>query len=104
MALRLERKEQPMKARVTLSLREDGELEIWINREGRDLLVRELSALSEQNDHFHLMPHEWWNGAEVDVSLRPYRASDKIISSGKVLFRTDDWDRTYFPQVMTKGD
>jgi hypothetical protein len=31
-----------------------GEFEIWLNPEGRDVLVKELQGLSEINDHFHL--------------------------------------------------
>ena len=93
-----------MAARVTMNLNADGEFELWINEEGRDLLVRELLALNDCNDHFHLMPHEWWSGAEIDLSLKGYRPNDKIISSAKVLFRMDDWDREYFPHVMTTRD
>ena len=40
---------------------------------------------------------------ETELSLRPYRETDKVLSTGKVMFRTDEWDRTYFPHVMT-GD
>ena len=34
-----------MSARITFSLASDGELEIWLNEQGRDLLVRELQNL-----------------------------------------------------------
>ena len=33
-----------------------GAFEIWLNPEGRDVLVKELQGLSETNDHFHLGP------------------------------------------------
>jgi len=35
-----------------------GEFEIWLNEEGRDLLVREQQALDQTNDHFHMMPSD----------------------------------------------
>jgi hypothetical protein len=31
-----------MKPRITINLTPDGEFQIWLNPEGRDLLVREL--------------------------------------------------------------
>jgi hypothetical protein len=87
-----------MRPRITLNRSKDGELEIWLNEAGRDLLVRELQHLSERNDHFHFMP-EGQDG-EVPVRNRPYRQEDEIIEWGKVLFRTDDWDAQYYPQVL----
>jgi len=33
-----------MAPRITLNLTADGELEIWLNPEGRDLLVKELQG------------------------------------------------------------
>ena len=39
-----------MTARITINLSTEGELELWLNPEGRDLLVRELQGLSERND------------------------------------------------------
>lgn len=48
-----------MKPRITVNLTADGEFEIWLNPEGRDLLVRELQHLSEQSEHFHLAPDRW---------------------------------------------
>jgi hypothetical protein len=92
-----------MKPRITMNLRDDGEFELWINKEGRDLLVRELLALNEKSDHFHLRPTEF-GASEVAVSLRPYRPTDTVISTGKVLFRADDWDRTHFPHVFPEGN
>jgi hypothetical protein len=93
--------------RITINTTPDGEFEIWLNEEGRDLLVRELQALKVRiprmlkatsgNDHFHLGSFE---GAEVKLNARAYRATDNILHSGKVLRRTDEWDRSYFPHVM----
>jgi hypothetical protein len=86
-----------MAARITINLSAKGELEIWLNPEGRDVLVKELQALSETNDHFHLQPGPL---GEVQVSSRPYRPDDTLFEWGKVLFRTDAWDARYFPHVL----
>lgn len=85
-----------MPPRITVNMTGDGELEIWVNPQGRDLLVQELLKLSEGNDHFHLSP-----SGEVDTRTKPYRSTDEIIWAGKVLFRTDEWDREHYPHVMT---
>ena len=58
-----------MKARITLSTNKNGQLEIWLNEAGRDLLVRELQHLSERNDHFHFGPENL--GGEVPVQTYP---------------------------------
>ena len=86
-----------MAARITINLNAIGELEIWLNPEGRDALVKELQGLSETNDHFHLGPGPI---GEVEVSGRPYRADDQLLEYGKILFRTDAWDAKHFPHVM----
>lgn len=86
-----------MTARITMNLNAKGELEIWLNPEGRDILVRELQGLTETNDHFHLGPRTF---GEVEVSNRPYRSDDKLLEYGKILFRTDAWDDEYFPHVL----
>jgi hypothetical protein len=85
------------KARITIDLTADGELEIWLNEAGRDLLVSELQKLNERSDHFHLGPAPV---GEVEVCSRGYRADDQVLQFGKVLFRTDDWDRQYYPHVF----
>jgi len=87
-----------MKPRITISLSADGLFEIHLNEEGRDFLVKELQALSERNDHFHLGPdaHD-----EVKLSTRAYREDDKILEYGKILFRPDVWDKQYYPHVMS---
>jgi hypothetical protein len=87
-----------MKPRITISTTETGELEIWLNEAGRDLLVKELQHLSEKSDHFHLGPEEL--GGEVPVQSRAYREGDRVVDWGKVLFRPDHWDRQYFPHVL----
>lgn len=48
-----------MKPRITMSLTSDGNLEIFLNEEGRNLLVRELQALNEEHEHFHLAPEHF---------------------------------------------
>jgi hypothetical protein len=87
-----------MKARITISLRPNGELEIALNPEGRDLLVHELQSLNTGNEHFHLGPDEFCY--DIQVSTRPYNPDDRIVEEAKVLFRTDEWDRQYFPHVL----
>ncbi len=87
-----------MKPRITVNLNADGEFEIWINEEGRDLLVQELQRLNKGNEHFHLGPDEF--GWDIQVSTRPYRPDDKILEYGKVLFRPDEWDKQYHPHVF----
>jgi hypothetical protein len=86
-----------MTARITIDLNAHGEFEIWLNSEGRDVLVKELQELSETNDHFHLMPSPY---GDVGVSNRPYRSDDKLLEWGKILFRTDASDAEYFPHVL----
>src|SRR5216684_9361038 len=86
-----------MKPRITVNLNADGEFEISINEEGRDLLVQELQRLDKGNEHFHLGPDE---GSDIQLSTRPYRPDDKILEYGKVLFRPDDWDKQYYPHVF----
>ena len=86
-----------MKPRITIEMTARGELEIYINEAGRDLLVKELKHLSEKSDHFHLGFPEM---SEVELSSRPYGADAQIVETGKVLFRTDAWDKLYFPHVL----
>ena len=86
-----------MKPRITINTNKDGELEIWLNEAGRDLLVAELQRLSDKNDHFHLQPEGFM---EVPVQSVPYREGDRLLEWGKVLFRPDAWDAKYFPHVL----
>jgi len=87
-----------MSARITINLTATGEFGIWLNEQGRDLLVQELQALGERSDHFHLGPK---SHGEVEVSARAYRTDDKVLEYGKVLFRTDAWDKQYYPHVLS---
>ena len=89
-----------MAARITINLTATGELEIWLNEQGRDLLVRELQHLSEKSDHLHFGSA---GIGEVEVSSQPYRSNDRILEYGKVYFRTDAWDRESFPHVLEKA-
>jgi hypothetical protein len=91
-----------MQPRITISRSKDGELEIWLNPTGRDLLVRELQHLNERNDHFHLMPDDM--PGEVPTRGRAYREGDQVFQWGKVLFRPDDWDARYYPHVLDKAE
>jgi len=86
-----------MSVRITVNLTATGQFEIWLNEEGRDLLVRELQHLIEKSDHFHIGPIGM---GEVEVCSLPYRADDKVLEYGQVLFRTDEWDKQYFPHVI----
>jgi len=86
-----------MKPRITISLRQDGELEIFVNESGRDLLLAELSHLSRDSDHFHLGVGEH---SEVELQPVAYKDGETLIEQAKVMFRPDDWDREYFPHVM----
>lgn len=87
-----------MKPRITVDINAEGELEIWVNEAGRDLLVRELRHLSEDSDHFHLGPEDL--DGEVPVQTRAYREGDRVIEWGKVMLRPDEWDARYFPHVL----
>ena len=87
-----------MKPRITINTNKEGELEIWLNPEGRDLLVRELQHLSDSSDHFHLGP-EGLDG-EVPVQGVPYKEGGRLLEWGKVLFRPDAWDAEHFPHVL----
>jgi hypothetical protein len=86
-----------MAPRITLSVTPEGVVEVWLNGEGRDLLVRKLQLLNDGNDHFHLGS---FDDAEVQLGRRGYNPTDKIIDVAKVLFRTDEWDKRYYPHVL----
>ena len=88
-----------MNPRITISRTDKGELEIWLNETGRDLLVSKLLGLDEISDHFHLGTYET---AEIEMNDRAYRPTDEIVDAAKVFFRTDDWDQRYFPHVLEK--
>lgn len=92
------------KPRITVAVRKDengqpAEVYFYLNPEGRDLLVTELQHLSERSDHFHMHPAEW--EMEVPLEMQAYAPSEETLPGHvKMMFRTDDWDRQYFPHVM----
>jgi len=93
-----------MKPRVTMSVQPDGSFDLWLNPAGRDLLVKELQALSERSDHFHLDYYDdpdIADATDVPLSAVPYHADDRVLLNGKVLFRLEEWDLKAFPHVMT---
>ncbi len=88
-----------MSPHITIDTTAEGEVEIWLNEEGRDLLVKELNALgmNKNNDHFHMGS---WEGAEVKIGAIAYRPGDKIVHAAKVIFRTDAEAGRFFPHVL----
>lgn len=87
-----------MKPRITFSIAANGTLEMYFNEAGRQKFIQELSRLNEQHEHFHFAPAD--NESQLDVSTRPYHSQDRVLEFGKVLFRTDDWDKKHYPHVM----
>jgi hypothetical protein len=93
--------------RITVVVKKDeggesAEVYFYLNPEGRDQLVAELQHLSERSDHFHMQPDELV--AEVPLRAVPYESGEIIPWHVKMMFRTDDWDRQYFPHVMKDDD
>jgi hypothetical protein len=86
-----------LKSRLTISIDQEGVLEIFLNEAARDRLIEELQRLNFNSDHFHLAVGEL---SEVELRGIPYRASDRIIDSAKVMLRPDDWDRRHFSHVL----
>jgi hypothetical protein len=94
-----------MKPRVTVCVTANGEFQIWLNSAGRAKLIDELRRLDESHEHFHLSPdREGEDFGEVLVQTTPYVPGDRIFEYGKVLFRTDDWDKIYFPHVIAAAN
>lgn len=93
------------KPRITFGVCDDGqEVRIYVNPEGRLLLIQELAHLSEQSDHFHMHPEHEPN-PEVPMRTIPYVPSEETIPYHvKVMLRPDDWDLEYFPHVMKDDD
>jgi hypothetical protein len=91
-------KETTVKPRITMNMTAEGEFEIWVNEAGRDLRVTELQALCEKNDHFHLGAFDGTIGLQMQQLT--YRPTDTLVDTAKVLFRTEGWDRGYFPRVL----
>ena len=89
---------------VTLAGSESGppQVRLYLNPEGRDLLVRELDRLDEQWDHMHLQPAEW----TVDLPLRTTAyepAAEEVVDDVKIMLRPDKWDADHFPHVLQDG-
>ncbi len=93
------------KPRITLTFSKPGKsgtpsISLYLNPAGRDLLVQQLCDLTEQNEHFHLQDEKW----TIDIPLRQIAynpAEETVIEDAKILLRLDEWDRQYFPHVMT---
>jgi hypothetical protein len=83
--------------RITFSRTKDGFLEIWMNPEGRDHLVKELQVLRPEWDHVHV----GWD-LEIDAGAVPYRPDDEVMEWGKIYLRLDEWDQKHFPHVMVE--
>ena len=86
--------------RITIAMT-DGELNIYVNEAGRDLLVKELTHLSRTSDHSHFGT---WEGAQVELRDIAYNPADEIIHAAKISLRPDDWDRQYYPHVIQDTD
>ena len=59
--------------------------------------MQELLRLSRLSDHFHLTADGL---GEVELRASPYRPTDKIIDTAKILFRPDELDANHFPHVL----
>jgi hypothetical protein len=88
-----------MAARITISLAGNDFVEIHLNEEGRDLLVRELLGLTASNEHLHLAPRGY-KMADIELRSQPYRPGDRVLEWGKILFRLDAWDREHYPHTL----
>ena len=92
------------KPRITIThTRGDGgepdEVLLYVNPEGRDLLIEELRQLDERSDHFHLQDENW--GAEVPLQTKAYKPKEEhVFSVAKVMLRPDHWDAEFFPHVL----
>ena len=73
------------------------EVEIYLNPEARDQLIRELQGLNEKSDHVH---YGTWEGAEVSLQDIAYSPRQVIVDHLKIYFRLDAWDQQYFPHVI----
>ena len=94
----LKSKRGSMKPRITIELNSRGELEIFFNPEGRAQFVEALLALDKRDEHFHMGTPDGY--FDVELSPRPYDPTCKIIEQCKVLYRTDEGDRQYYPHVL----
>lgn len=88
-----------MAARITISLGENDFVEIHLNEEGRDRLVRELQGLNASNEHLHRGP-QGHKMADLELRSQSYRTGDRVLEWGKILFRLDAWDREHYPHTL----
>jgi len=92
------------KPRITAAVRkneagEPSEMYLYLNPEGRALLIAELLKLDEHDDHLHLLPEE--GGCDVPLQVKAYDPErELLVRHVKILYRTDAWDEKYFPHVM----
>lgn len=98
----------PSKARVTVEIDtdEDGTpcaVELFLNTAGLKLLIHELSALTEEHDHFHWFSPEWSN-PDGELSQIAYNPEHQTAHHFKVLYRPDHWDRKHFPHLFSGDD
>jgi len=71
-----------MADRITINIASSGVLEIWLNEEGRNLQVRELQALNQNNDRFHLMPGDV--PSDIELSTRAYRPTSGDVGHSRI--------------------
>jgi len=88
--------------RITLTRDQNDFFQLWLNPEGRDLLVKELLSLSATSDHTHVEPA--YMDPELAFRTVPYQEGDIVMSWGKILFRPDEWDEKHFPHVMIETE
>ena len=93
------------KPRITFAVCDGGqEVRIYLNEEGRLLLIEELAHISERSDHFHMHPENEPN-PEVPMCTIAYVPDEETVPYHvKVMLRPDAWDTEYFPHVMKDAD
>lgn len=87
-----------MRPRITLVRTNEGGIELLFNEAGKALIISKIGQLGETNDHLHMSTDGGY--ADIELSDIPYSPTDQVIGEIKLLFRTDDWDRKYFPHVL----
>jgi len=95
------------KPRITVALAGGGdgappEVRLYLNPEGRDLLVRELNRLDARWDHLHLQPAEWTVGLPLQTIAYDPEA-EETTDAVKIMLRPDEWDEEHFPHVLEAG-
>jgi hypothetical protein len=95
------------KPRITLQVEEGGGpsgiVEVFLNEEGRALLLDKLTALSKTNDHFHMFAPQWgW--PDGPLKLTPYDKNKSTAGHLKISYRPDEWDQEFFPAVISSHE